>query len=78
MKQYSPDTQPNLTGEVTPTTIAATLSAAKDIVLPAGHGTTFTCDATAIPGLKAACSAKEVTGTLSGTAPPAEARSAGP
>jgi branched-chain amino acid transport system substrate-binding protein len=56
----------NLTGEVTPATIAATLSAAKDVVLPAGHGTTFTCDSTAIPGLKAACSAKEVTGTLSG------------
>jgi branched-chain amino acid transport system substrate-binding protein len=56
----------NLTGEVTPATVAAALGSAKNVVLPAGHGNTFTCNSTAIPGLKAACSAKGVTGTLSG------------
>jgi len=56
----------NLTGEVTSASIAAALGAAEDVVLPAGHGNTFTCDAAAIPGLKAACSAKQVTGTVTG------------
>jgi branched-chain amino acid transport system substrate-binding protein len=56
----------NLTGEVTPATVAAALGSAKDVVLPAGHGNTFTCDSAAIPGLKAVCSAKGITGTMSG------------
>jgi branched-chain amino acid transport system substrate-binding protein len=55
-----------LTGEVTPATVSATLKSAKKIVLPAGHGITFTCDSSAIPGLTAACSAKQITGTYSG------------
>jgi branched-chain amino acid transport system substrate-binding protein len=55
-----------LTGAVSPKTIAAALRSAKNVVLPAGHGITFTCDSSAVPGLKAACSAKEVTGTVSG------------
>ncbi|MER5435192.1 ABC transporter substrate-binding protein [Streptomyces sp. NPDC002588] len=55
-----------LTGEVTPKTIAAALRSAKDVPLPAGHGSTFTCDSSAVPGMKAACSAKVVTGTMSG------------
>jgi branched-chain amino acid transport system substrate-binding protein len=55
-----------LTGEVTPATVAAALSSAKNVVLPAGHGNTFTCDSTAIPGLAAVCSAKGITGTLTG------------
>ncbi|MFJ9248556.1 ABC transporter substrate-binding protein [Streptomyces sp. NPDC101776] len=54
-----------LTGTVTPKTITATLHSAKNVVLPAGHGITFTCDSKAVPGLPAACSAKEVTGTVS-------------
>ncbi|WP_106970982.1 ABC transporter substrate-binding protein [Streptomyces sp. NRRL F-525] len=54
-----------LTGTVTPKTITAALHSAKNIVLPAGHGITFTCDAKAVPGLPSACSAKEVTGTVS-------------
>jgi branched-chain amino acid transport system substrate-binding protein len=56
----------NLTGEVTPATVAAALGSAKDVVLPAGHGNTFTCDSAAIPGLAAVCSAKGITGTMSG------------
>ncbi|WP_406497148.1 ABC transporter substrate-binding protein [Streptomyces sp. NBC_01604] len=56
----------DLKGDVTPAAVTKTLQSAKDVVLPAGHGTTFTCDATAVPGLKAACSAKSVTGTLTG------------
>ncbi|WP_203731822.1 ABC transporter substrate-binding protein [Streptomyces sp. SID12501] len=55
-----------LTGEVTPRTIAAAISSAKDVVLPVGHGSTFTCDSAAVPGMKAACSAKVITGTMSG------------
>jgi branched-chain amino acid transport system substrate-binding protein len=56
----------NLSGEVTPAAVIATLRSAKDVLLPAGHGTTFTCDSTAMPRLTAACSAKGVTGTISG------------
>jgi branched-chain amino acid transport system substrate-binding protein len=56
----------NLTGEVTPATVAAALGSATDVVLPAGHGNTFTCDSAAIPGLAAVCSAKGITGTMSG------------
>lgn len=56
----------SLKGEVTSASIIATLSSAKDVVVPAGHGNTFTCDGSAIPKLKAVCSAKTVTGTLSG------------
>ena len=56
----------NLTGEVTPATVAAALSSAKDVALPAGHGITFTCDSTAIPSLKSVCSAMGITGTMSG------------
>ncbi|WP_078973521.1 ABC transporter substrate-binding protein [Streptomyces sp. MMG1533] len=56
----------DLKGEVTPAAVAKTLKSAKNVVLPAGHGTTFTCDSSAVPGLKAACSAKSVTGTLTG------------
>ncbi|WP_199821035.1 ABC transporter substrate-binding protein [Streptomyces fulvoviolaceus] len=56
----------SLTGEVTPKTIAAALRSAKNVALPAGHGSTFTCDSSAVPGLKAACSAQLVTGTVSG------------
>ncbi|MFD7205489.1 ABC transporter substrate-binding protein [Streptomyces sp. NPDC059893] len=55
-----------LTGEVTPQTVAKALDAAKDVPLPAGHGTTFTCDSKAVPALKAACSAPEITATLNG------------
>ncbi|MFE7792765.1 ABC transporter substrate-binding protein [Streptomyces sp. NPDC057460] len=55
-----------LSGEVTPKTVAKALDSAKDVALPAGHGTTFTCDSKAVPNLKAACSAKEVTATLNG------------
>jgi branched-chain amino acid transport system substrate-binding protein len=55
-----------LSGEVTPATVAAALGSAKDVVLPAGHGNTFTCDSSAIPGLKSVCSAKGITGTMSG------------
>lgn len=55
-----------LSGEVTPKTVAKALDSAKDVALPAGHGTTFTCDSQAVPNLKAACSAKEVTATLNG------------
>ncbi|MEV6483987.1 ABC transporter substrate-binding protein [Streptomyces sp. NPDC051576] len=54
-----------LTGTVTPKTITAALRSAKNVVLPAGHGITFSCDSKAVPGLPAACSAKEVTGTVS-------------
>lgn len=55
-----------LTGEVTPKTIAAALGSAKNVVLPVGHGSTFTCNSSAVPGMKAACSAKVITGTMSG------------
>ncbi|MFD9502988.1 ABC transporter substrate-binding protein [Streptomyces sp. NPDC060035] len=55
-----------LSGEVTPKTVAKALDSAKGVALPAGHGTTFTCDSKAVPDLKAACSAKEVTATLNG------------
>ncbi|MGW2048866.1 ABC transporter substrate-binding protein [Streptomyces sp. NPDC001858] len=55
-----------LTGEVTPKTIAAALRSAKDVVLPVGHGSTFTCDSSAVPGMKSACSAKVISGTMSG------------
>jgi branched-chain amino acid transport system substrate-binding protein len=54
-----------LTGTVSSKTITAALRSAKGVVLPAGHGITFTCDSKAVPGLTAACSAKEVTGTVS-------------
>ncbi|MFI6407613.1 ABC transporter substrate-binding protein [Streptomyces sp. NPDC050548] len=54
-----------LTGTVSAKTITAALRTAKDVVLPAGHGITFSCDSKAVPGLPAACSAKEVTGTVS-------------
>lgn len=55
-----------LTGTVSSKTITAALHSAKNVVLPAGHGITFTCDSKAVPGLPSACSAKEVTGTMSG------------
>ncbi|MGI5459185.1 ABC transporter substrate-binding protein [Streptomyces sp. CA-249302] len=55
-----------LTGEVTPKTITAALHAAKDVPLPAGHGTKFTCDSKAVPGMIAPCSANVVTGTMAG------------
>ncbi|MFE2417024.1 ABC transporter substrate-binding protein [Streptomyces hokutonensis] len=54
-----------LTGTVSSKTITAALRTAKDVVLPAGHGITFSCDSKTVPGLPAACSAKEVTGTVS-------------
>ncbi|MEV8544097.1 ABC transporter substrate-binding protein [Streptomyces sp. NPDC051572] len=54
-----------LTGTVSSKTITAALRSAKDVVLPAGHGITFSCDSKAVPGLPSACSAPEVTGTVS-------------
>ncbi|NDZ95978.1 ABC transporter substrate-binding protein [Streptomyces sp. SID6673] len=44
-----------LTGEVDQQTIGNAIRTAKDVVLPAGDGITFTCDGTAIPGLKSLC-----------------------
>ncbi|WP_235947685.1 ABC transporter substrate-binding protein [Candidatus Frankia alpina] len=57
----------DLTGDVTPASVTSTLKAAKDVVLPAGDGLTFTCDGTAIPNLKALCSTGSVVATVKGT-----------
>ncbi|KJE22581.1 amino acid/amide ABC transporter substrate-binding protein, HAAT family [Frankia torreyi] len=56
-----------LTGDVTPASVTSTLKAAKDVVLPAGDGLTFTCDGTAVPSLKALCSTGSVVATVKGT-----------
>ncbi|GAC70330.1 hypothetical protein GS4_34_00160 [Gordonia soli NBRC 108243] len=44
-----------LTGEVTPQTVGNAIRSAKDVVLPAGDGITFTCNGQAVPGLKSLC-----------------------
>ncbi|EIV94734.1 ABC-type branched-chain amino acid transport system, periplasmic component [Frankia sp. QA3] len=56
-----------LTGDVSPASVTITLKAARDVVLPAGDGLTFTCDGTAIPNLKALCSTGSVVATVRGT-----------
>lgn len=45
-----------LQGEVTPATITTAIRGAKDVVLPAGDGITFTCDGTALEGQPSVCS----------------------
>ncbi|MFW0786967.1 ABC transporter substrate-binding protein [Gordonia sp. CPCC 206044] len=44
-----------LTGEVTTQSIRDAITSATDVALPAGHGIRFTCDGSAVPGLKALC-----------------------
>ncbi|WP_261554508.1 ABC transporter substrate-binding protein [Frankia tisae] len=56
-----------INGEVTPASVTSTLQAARNITMPAGHGLTFSCDGSAIPSLKALCSASSVEATLKGT-----------
>jgi len=45
-----------MTGDVTPTTVATAMRAAKNIVLPVADGVTFTCDGKQIPPFPAPCS----------------------
>lgn len=49
-----------MTGDPTPTSIAATIKTAKNVPLPAGDGLTFTCDGTAFAALPSNCSAGQV------------------
>ncbi|MYR06894.1 ABC transporter substrate-binding protein [Gordonia sp. SID5947] len=44
-----------LTGDVTPESVGTAIKKAQKVELPAGDGITFTCDGTAIPGLKSLC-----------------------
>lgn len=45
-----------LTGDVTAATMTDAIRSAKDVVLPAGDGITFTCDGTALAGQPSVCS----------------------
>jgi branched-chain amino acid transport system substrate-binding protein len=45
-----------ITGDVTPATVATTMRAAKNIVLPVADGVTFTCNGAQIPPFPAPCS----------------------
>ena len=53
-----------LTGDVTPDTIITAVRGATDVVLPAGLGITFTCDGTAVTGMKGVCSNQLILSTV--------------
>ena len=53
-----------LTGDVTPDTIITAVRGATDVVLPAGLGITFTCDGTAVTGIKGVCSNQRILSTV--------------
>jgi branched-chain amino acid transport system substrate-binding protein len=46
-----------------PEATTAAITGAQKVVLPLGHGATFTCDGTALPGLTAVCSNASLVGT---------------
>jgi branched-chain amino acid transport system substrate-binding protein len=54
----------SLTGAVTPAAIEAAIKSAKDVVLPAGAGLTFTCDGKAMAGLPSNCSGGDIVLTV--------------
>lgn len=54
-----------VTGEPTAAAIATAITTAENVTMPAGHGTTFTCDGTAMPKLPSICSTRLVTVTFS-------------
>lgn len=41
--------------DTSPAALTAAIKSAKDVVLPAGYGLTFTCDGTAAPGMPSVC-----------------------
>jgi branched-chain amino acid transport system substrate-binding protein len=51
-----------ITDPSAPAVISA-IKGAKEVTLPLGHGATFTCDGTALPGLTAVCSNASLVGT---------------
>lgn len=51
-------------GDPTPQSIAAAIASAKNVLLPAGHEITFTCDGTALPSMKSVCSSKLIAATI--------------
>lgn len=53
----------DLEGEPTSESIMAAIQSAKDVPLPLMPGATFTCDGTAVPGLKAVCSSSILVAT---------------
>lgn len=53
--------------DATAPAVVAALKSAKDVVLPLGHGATFTCDGKALPGLSAVCSDTVILGTWNGS-----------
>lgn len=53
-----------LQGEPTAGAVSAAIAAAKNVVLPAGHGITFACDGSALPALPAVCSTGLVSATV--------------
>jgi branched-chain amino acid transport system substrate-binding protein len=50
--------------DITAASVATAIGDAKDVVLPVGHGATFTCDGSAIPGLSAICSSSQLVATI--------------
>ncbi|AFR49416.1 ABC transporter substrate-binding protein [Gordonia sp. KTR9] len=50
--------------DTSPATISKAIASARDVVLPAGHGITFTCDGTAAPGMKSVCSTGSIVSTF--------------
>ncbi|WAC54020.1 ABC transporter substrate-binding protein [Gordonia sp. SL306] len=50
--------------DTSPAAVAGAIRTAKDVVLPAGDGLTFTCDGTASPQMKAVCGKGSVVATL--------------
>ena len=58
-----------LTGEVTAATVASTLAATTDVVLPAGAGTAYGCANKPIPILVTVCSGETLVATMDGSTP---------
>jgi len=50
--------------DITAASVAAAIGSATDVVLPVGHGSTFTCDGKAVPGLTALCSSAALVATV--------------
>ena len=58
-----------LTGDVSAANLIAAIKSASNVPLPLGHGITFTCSGTALPGLISVCSTSTISEEMAGGKP---------